>query len=496
MTTIFYNDGGCGSGKTHQALQAIVTNGGRHIYAADRIEAIEERARELRDMRPSGSPLTLITIYSNHDFRGAGPSVQAQIEAVPTEHGSHRDLVVFITHEAMKHANFDSYADHGWTIWIDEVPSVLDHDAHSFYLSWERLAEIYELKPLDKRWSEITLLVSAIDVAALAHDDAFQVLRPFHRRVADPRRTVLADLTAWSELGVKRRTMSWHSLWSPEELAPFDNVFMLGNSLKNSLTYQLWQQHWPEVQWVEMSAPLRPFLPRRVTITCFAEGHTASRKLFGSDKGQDNLKRVARYLGDQGYEPQSLIWTCNHADRKTLRQMPGTWLAPKKAGSNSYEGYAAVAALYSAKPSDSHRLVLDRLGVDAHWHTVTAEYETVLQFACRGSIRLPGDQQHFRLFVYDRDQAEHLAAYFRDDPRGYVLWPEVVVENLGFAFDVRDTKRGRKPKPVSLAEDAAKKAKRNEDAKLRMRNKRAAAQPHCAALKVMNISVDLQPKRA
>lgn len=493
MTTIYYDDGGCGSGKTHRALTAITSNGGRHIYAADRIEAIEERARSLRAMRADEQSLKVVTIYSNHDYRAVGPSVTAQIEAVPADYAEHSNIVVLITHEALKFANFEAFAGEGWSLWIDEVPSVLDNDTHLFHVAWDKLDELYSLTPFeDERWSEVSLKNTGIDVAALALCDGSQVLRPFHRRVGDPRRTVLVNVIDWSELSVKRRKMSWYSVWSPAELTTFDAVFMLGNALMNSLTARLWRRHWPEVKWVAMEAPVRVFKPRRVKITYFAESHTATRKLFGSDKGKENLKQIARYLNGRGLG-REMIWTCNRPDRAILSAMPGEWLTPKKAGSNGYAKRSHVAAIYTAKPDDSLKLVLERLGLSGQDHTETAEYETILQFICRGSIREPDDQSDFHIYVYDRRQADYLLTYFREHALGYVLWPEIVLENLGFAYDVRDSKRGRKPQVLTLAEQAKRKELRREADRIRKRKARAGMISRGALSTVLNPDASPHP---
>ena len=469
MTTIHYDSGGCGSGKTYQALQTIIDSGGRHIYACDRKEAIRERTRTLRELRPDETPL-LRTIYSDHDFRGIGPSVLTEIEALPDELAGHSDVVVFITHEALKLANWEAFAGQGWSLWIDEVPHVLDNDSHAFCRSWKLLSRAYELRPVEEtRWSEVHLRDLSLDVATLALDDALQVIRPMHRRVADPRRQVFANIKEWAELAEKRKRVSWYSLWSPADLDAFSAVFMLGNGLETSATVQLWKAQWPEVEWLPMELAMRPFLPRRVSITYFAERHCASRSLFGSDAGKSNLRQIARYLAQR--HDYDLIWTCNEPEKELLRGMPGQWLRPKQAGSNSYEGYAAVAPIYTSKPDDSLRVVYKQLGVDPVCHTRTAEYETILQFACRGSIRLPHDQRPFRIYVYDKAQAQYLLDYFDRDPRSYAV-ARLELENLGFAFDVRDSRRGRKKKVMSAAEREAAAERRRKADRERKRRKR------------------------
>jgi hypothetical protein len=256
---------------------------------------------------------------------------------------------------------------------------------------------------------------------------------------------------------------------------------MLGNDLMKSVTARCWLEHWPEFSWTPLSSSSRAFLPRTVTITYFAEEHRASRSLFGSKQGQENLKKVADWLSTRGIA-EDLIWTCNNDDQPLLETlMPGTWLRPKKAGSNSYSAYTNVAALYSAKPCDSLRAVMERLRLKPDWHTETAEFETILQFVCRGSIRVPNDQRPFRIFVYDRHQAEYLHRYFSAYQCGSVYWASLEFENLGFGYDKRDSKRGPKPKVLSFAEEAARKEKRKIDDKERKRRDRAAAKLKKAA---------------
>lgn len=476
MTTIYYDDSGCGQGKTHRALDTIIEQGGRHIYAADRIEAIEERARSLRDKLPKDSPLLIEEIYSNHDYSAIGQSVSSLIEEVPSDYASHKHVVILITHEALKLANFEGFAGQGWSVWIDEVPSILDNEKHQFHLTWNTLAQLYHLAPLkgSTKWSEVLKRDSAVDVAALALDDQAQVLRPLERRVSDPRRNVFTNVREWEELSIKRRQMTWFSIWSPDELDVFDAVFMLGSGLMNSVTVRLWKKHWPEVEWEPMQSPRRAFMHRRVIITCFAEAHVASRKLFDAEEGKKNLTKIARYISER-VPTNDLIWTCNKPEIALLKPvMTGEWLTPKKAGSNLYSNRHHVAALYSCKPDDSMRLVLEALGLKSEHYVGTNEYETILQFACRGSIREPSDTSDFHIYVYDRKQAEFLLAYFRDRASAYVLWPQIEVVNLGFANDVRNSKRGRKVKVLTLEEQAAKVEERREQnrlAKQRSRDK-------------------------
>lgn len=486
MITINYDDRGCGAGKTLEALSVIAQQGGRHIYAVDRVNAIEERAAEFREKMQDRSFL-IRTISAKSDRCYGQASVRLQVEAVPEEVGEHRDVLIFITHEGMKIADFSGFAEGGWSIWIDEVPSVLDNDRHRFELSWQTLARYYDLEKVEKGWSRIRARGRAReeksgseqaddagktfnideakrtdeakdvpDLAVLSRDDALGVLRPLHRRVLDPRREVFANLDAWSELAEKGREMGWYSLWSPHELAPFDAVFLLGNRLTRSATFQIWSTRWPGIVWQPMSVTCPAFAPRHAIITYFAHSHRASRGLFDSLEGRDHLRRIAAHLEHRTLRSNH-IWTCNEPEKPIFSRLRGCFLSPAQAGSNSYSYADHVTMIYSVKPCSTMQGVYRRIGVDADWHMISAERETILQFVCRSCVRLSDDNRTIHINVYDREQAEYLREYFENSPLSYVV-PDLRLENLGFAYHVRDSKGGRRRTVLTPEEREAKKA--------------------------------------
>jgi len=443
------------------------------------------------EMMDEERPLEVQCIYAKSRFRRAQRTVSAQVEAIPTDYPA-EDIIIFITHEAMKLASFEAFAGHDWTIWIDEVPGVLDHDKHRFHLTWEKLAEFYDLQP-DGRWSRVTLREEKLDLSALAHDDGFQILRPFHRRVIDPRREVLVDITDWEELAQKGREVSWYSVWSPAELVHFDRVVMLGNALTHSVSYHIWQQKWPDIVWQPIAGQSPSFLPRLVTITYYAEDR-ARRALFNSPQGQRNLAKIAHDIAFR-VPASEHIWMCNAADEHCLFKMPGERLSPKKAGSNDYDWATHVSAIYTAKPDPALIGVYERLGIEPNLHTVSAELETILQFVCRSAVRRAGDQSPIHIRVYDRQQAEYLLDYFQRDPRSYVR-ATLEERDLGFLRDVRDSSPGRPTTPMTAAERAAKANRDKMKDRDRKRDERAKKKAATAQNPVINTSVGVQPKRA
>ena len=64
------------------------------------------------------------------------------------------------------------------------------------------------------------------------------------------------------------------------------------------------------------------------------------------------------------------------------------------------------------------------------------------------------------------------STYLRERASDYVLWPEIIIVDLGFANDVRDGRRGPKTKVLTLAEQVVrveKRKKQNREAKQRFR---------------------------
>lgn len=492
MQTIYYDDGGCGTGKTHRALHRIANKGGKHLFVVDRREAMTERTRLLRELAWDGPPIRIRCIASSDDRTAVQRGVKAQVEDAAAEHADEDNVVVFITHEAMRMVGFEAFAEQDWSIWIDEVPSVIDNESHSFFIAWEKLRDFYDLEPVDETWSLVSRRDPDLDVAALANCEAFELLRPFHRRVCSASRKVLVNVREWGELAEKGRQLTWYSVWSPDQLGPFDAIYMLGNALTASMTFRIWQEVCPEIRWEPMPRKAIEFRHRRAVIHYFAEEHVASRALFQTPEGQRNLRKASEWIAER-VPPDQHIWMRNEHTAPLVVALNGcgTRLSPMKAGSNAYDYATHVTCLYSAKPAPALRSVYRHIGVDPAYHVHSAEYETINQFVCRGSIRNPRDDRDIHIYVYDRKQAEYLLSYFGRDPRRYV-WAELDAVDLGFIREEHCSKPGPKVQRLSAAEQADAELRRKAKDAQRKREERAAKKA-AAARPMINTSVGLQP---
>lgn len=415
----------------------------------------------------------LHSISADQNYRLQKRSVTESVEAIPDDFAGHNDVVVFITHEALKLASFEGVAGLGWSMWIDEVPDILDHDKHRFCLTWTQLQAMYRLEPCGAgKWSKVSLTEEAPELADLANDDGLEMLRPFHRRVADTRREVFINIPEWKELSIKGRELVWYSLWSPDDLRHFESVTLLGNRLLSSATVAILNAKWPTITWRRIPVVDRSFAIRRVHITYFAESHCASRALFDTEQGQRNLRKIADDIGFR-VPPHAHIWTCNDKDLDHLKGLTGPRLKPRQSGSNSFAHATHATMIYTAKPDPNLRAIYQRLGVTPQSFTQSAEREVILQFMCRTSLRLANNQRELHLWVYDKQQAEYLRECLETDPRSYVIC-DLTLQNLGFAYDVRDSRPGRRKVVMTLAEAEAKKEADRIKDRYRKRDGRAA----------------------
>lgn len=484
MTQFNYINSPAGAGKSYYAANEMLNHPAQYLVVRDRCEAIVEYASQLRRHASAGVEIISIT-------NETVPVVRAAVRDIPDRASSH--CIVLITHAAMMASDLSGFT--GWDIWIDETPSIFDQQLFRTPLSGEWLADTYKLTPVEgaKGWSSVTMRDDAWRIAAadIARDDALAIFRTFHERVMSASsppddlpvrlaknfhtsgRAVVCSITDWSEVEASEDDMSpawdWWSVWSPVTLSHFNRIVFMANAFDTSLTFNM-MQAFHDIEWNEIKINHRPYAKRKVVIEYFADKHVASRYLFQSEKGRDNLRKVAEHLSDA-----DKIWMTNEAYLPALRGVGGQKLSPIQSGSNSYQDYHQAAAIYSAKPSSEILRVLEAIGLTGdHW-TESVEYETILQFMTRTSVRDADSTETVVLSVYDSRQASYLARYFNALPHCDVT---VQLTDLGFARDktkpvgrpmINDTK-------MTMAERARRsRAKRTPEQIAAANEKRRAA---------------------
>lgn len=482
---IKYYTAPCGAGKSYQAATRMINTPGRYIVVRDRVEAITEYQTQLYGMAVAAN--VDVRIHSIVAIKGQ--SVRLNVEEIPEKYNVHH-AIILITHRALMMCDFSGFS--GWSIIIDETPVVIDRQdlqtsqSRAFFEANYELETIKNGKDKPSGWSGVTLSKGGWDMAPadFENDDCFRMLRIFHERVTaastapdnapqrvarravdEVQRAVIGSLDDWSDMDDGRR-WTWWSLWSPKQLKAFDSVEFMANAFDKSMTFEVLRNFNRDIDWIEVPLSAgRKFENRKVIVRHYTDSHVATATLFDTDKGQGYLNAIAKH---QAKDRQ--IWMTNDRHGDALAMMGGLKLRPHQAGSNAYADQHAATAIYAVKPSSETRAMMHLLGVDPSVWTRSYEHEAILQFVNRTSIRDPKSTATVTFTVYDKEQADYLASYFRDQSHCDV---SVEMIDLGFAH-VKRTKAGVASRVLTVDEAEAKRDARKAQKTEAQRKRREA----------------------
>lgn len=499
MKTIYYDDRPCGSGKSYTERLNIATTPGLYLYCVEKRDAMDEPiAAFTKFAADAGTSPTIIQIFAQRpilqpdgSMKTVGSSnVRVDIEALPSTY-KRGHVIIIATHEGSKGADLSGFAN--WSLIFDETPSIWDKQTVSLTVGKDFLKEHYALETVDKN-NGVSRIVSRtmMDVTdpktgdivsvprkvrtarEIAKDDWLDGAAVLHSRVLSERIDVCTRTMHFDELDDDGEFV-WWSIWSPEQLAVFDRVTILANAFTRSVSYRILSTKWPEIEWVKLDRPTtRPFADREVHIHYYARGHHAERDLWKQEIGQTYLRRAALDI-ESRIDPSRHIWMCSSKDTDTLTVdgwyiLTGVKLTPRQQGQHKFAYANHISMLYTAKPDLTDRMVARLIGIDPDAITETREREVLVQFACRGSVRLNDSPETMHVYVYDEDQARHLHAYFAST---HYVSPVLVYHDLGFGDWTKQRKKaGRKVVVLSAEEQAAKALTNREKGAERQRRKR------------------------
>ena len=145
--TIYYSSARCGAGKTHWAIKLLAEQRVQAVLAVDRREVAEDRAEAIRDAGEKAGfhPHVEIIVSDDGDDAAWRGSVARRITDAAAAHADDQHVVLIITHAGFRLADLSGFI--GWTLIIDEVPSVFEHivEDTGAMLTW--LDANYELGP-------------------------------------------------------------------------------------------------------------------------------------------------------------------------------------------------------------------------------------------------------------------------------------------------------------------------------------------------------------
>jgi hypothetical protein len=472
--TVFVDQSPVGVGKTHTALEAMVRIPARYLFATERRESvreIEERLTAMSSAHPQTSP-TIKTILSSPHNRGY--SVATEIAALPANYANpSAHVCVIITHAALMSSDLSGFS--GWHVVVDEVPAIIVQETLETATDRDFFERNYRLTDINGKWSRVDLTEVGKSLTSndLAHCQSHDYLRTFHQRVASGLRAVVCDLQDWSDMEVRGTQWNWWSIFNVRQMEAFSTVKFLGSGFMEKLSAKMLQNYDRDVEWLPISTKGHR-VPKHKTVNVhyFTDAY-ASRYYFESEHGQDHLRTISRHLGQT--MPAMSYWSANDPAReltayKAMRQfMPGQYISPKQAGTSAYQtDYHDAAMIYASKPSKAHKAVLEALGCTEQDWIETNEYETVLQFLTRTSVRDITTGGTTNLYVLSRDQADYLMAFFDAQPH-----ISAHLHHIDLVLEYPVVKRGR-PVVVLTPSEAAAKAATKREYKARLERERRA----------------------
>jgi hypothetical protein len=336
---------------------------------------------------------------------------------------------------------------------------------------WPWMAQTYRLDAIAGTggWSEVRCTGDAVTTSDLRRDSFLSALAEFHRLAAG-RRAAFADITDWEDAR-SGRGVAWWSLWDIGNLRPFRDVYFLGNGLLGSLTCQLLRK------WDTDAVVFRPFdLPatpprcaRPAVIHYFSAEPASSHWWRSTPEGRDAIARIVDWL--RANAPGDLLWTANEGVREEMKGLGlhGICERPMLAGVNSYRAVHWVAMIYSAKLLPAEATAMRLFQLDRALIRQSREFEALIQFGGRGSIRDPKCVEPFHLAVYDQAQAEFVAEHLRKHSLASPV--EVVAEDVGITRPVRQAAKPKSPEGQVHARVLARERQR----KRRLLKRRLAA---------------------
>ena len=425
---ITVDDAAPGSGKTFSQIQSMIAFPARYLFVAERVESLNTIVDQCRKSALARGRSIRIDSVRSGDVGTSNSTVNEGVERLPNYNRDDPHVIVAITHTALLMSDLGDFS--GWHLMIDEVPTVLDSQPLQSLKDYAFFEEHYTLTPLDgyAEWSIIGLTPTGRKLTSrdLYHDDSHRHLRSFHNRVFESetsgRRRVVCNLTSWSQMGERVETKEsgkgarpwmWGSLFTLNTVSAFATVTILANRFSDSLAYKLLDEaaraDGLNVEWLPRTTKRPQTWERRRVRVHYFTNRNATRYHFESEDGRAHLAGIDAYLAER-INPTGFIWATNDRFVSAFPTLPeDRRQQPKQAGSNEFTSCNEAAMFYSAKASPDLEGLLHTLKVTKEDWVKTNEYETILQFLTRTSIRNPASSQDLDFYVYDYAQARYVA---------------------------------------------------------------------------------------
>jgi len=461
-----------GSGKTRHVINQITSVPGKYLFATSRRDLIRERMADIRHAKTEfGTSPDLFPIYSpdqksDTQDRPIDFSVASEIRSLPHRHAEAAHVVAMVTHEGLMAADLSAFE--GWHLVIDENPSAVASGSFCAAAGALYLERAYELTPEPgTAFHRVSLRPRAPSPRSLLRDDLLKDLIPFDKR-ARSTHGVLVDLADWGEAENSDRVVNWYSVWSLADLTAFASISIAAAGYMESLAFKATEKT-ASLSYETVPVPESPRARPRVEIDYFATHRGSTDYWTNPEKPEGNaaFAKAVEYLKtvDLGF------WATNDKTEAFMRGagLSGTMLRPKTEGTNSYRHHTSCAFIYSNKAQRSDAPLLKAFGLRKADIERARQGEDVIQFVFRGAIRNPDFAGTYRIYLYDKEQAEALADYMNEHAIGDVHL--IPIEEAGI-MDVSRPKTGPTPMPREerLRRDRERKQRERADKKALLAN--------------------------
>ncbi len=482
---IFVDESSVGVGKTHAAIEKAVRHRGLWLFAVERIDSIKEITSRIEAMAGSKNvKVNTVPISSEPDKKQIlrGQSVRTEVESLATKY-QNGHVIAICSHSAMMMTDFKKFND--WHFICDEVPSLLDITKKQTKLDLSFFEEYFELESLTTgkmAWSlfkptEAGLKLTSSD---LIQDESHRHLAKLHlvtklahqQKIAKFPVTTLTDL---SNMEGDRVYWVWWSLLSIKHFEPFKSVQFLASQFMNSMTRKIIDNYHDDVDFRAVSRPSSRRFSRRSISIKYYSNRKATINFLESKIGKQHLSVIGSDI-DSSTRGSNFIWSANKKFKDVLKKELGSkcYRRPKQAGTDKLMKNNSAAMIYSAQPANYVLDVLKVFDLGKKDWIESNEYETILQFVSRTSVRNANSSDDVQIFVYNKFQADYLVEFFEKQSHNNVSCEFV---DLGLQYP--EKKRGPKKKTLTREEAEEKKKQRTKkqtEAQRKRREKKRAAE--------------------
>ncbi len=436
-----------GSGKTRLLVNELASAPKKYLLVNSRVDLIHERMREIRHAAAQhGTAPDVIPIYEG---TGGGLPVASQIRSL-ARHATNQHTIALCTHSGAMSADLSGYV--GWDVVFDEIPAAIASGAMRVPATALYLADAYRLEQYDAEWYRVLPTQDAPKPSSLMNDDGLD-LASFDK-MARSAYGLFVDVQDFASLKDSSTPLQWWSAWTPLELRSFDRITIAAAGFEHSIPFKVYEKFLAgEIIYEFQKVPSPPRARQQIEIAYFTDSHTSSTAFWAKPHGKAALQSVAAYLATV---PNLGYMSSNNPTAGFFTGVQTEFLSPCQEGSNLLIDRESVAFIYSAKflPQDIPlRRVFD---IDKATIERSRQQEHCIQFCCRGSIRDPQWSGTYRIFLYDRTQAEALRGYFVANGIGDTV-DLIPIDEAGI-MDVPGSKSG----PKSTMTPEQKKARQRE----------------------------------